>query len=538
MYISIKDNFDVFCFLYNPLEYDDSDYPKSFTFNLLDFFNDITKINFIKLLGEMNKTDFQTLFVGNLEGQDIYTVDTKLIIKKIESNYFVGNKLSCSTVQLISFFHPDYKSWCSLYRAVLLLAKNNILCVFNKEADGKNNRMSQEKYAKLLLKNISREISYCPLPQSSTVYMIISDILEDLQSEKSVEIFYRNVTKLIESNLYPDFYNDSLTNEKIINPETVSFDEFLNKHCNLECKKDIYYDIESNIVSERTINKINFLYKFLTSSKLTELIRDEEFGREFDDMIALEMLPIEYFLSKDNNDIFTLDLAKYLNECYGKNSIQTIYHIKDNSTIFAKLFLFAAVYLKLQSKEKQSKKTTIKFRKCHICKHDYIKSNTSSNDKNNSYCFICRNNYDELINGYNKLFNNSIAPAGSRMSFDNKKIQDKWKPICKIIEKSKYYEIKKDLKDKILRLDNKVFSDEIKTELEFLEFPNEIGNHSLENLQYFYDNYLRKPSFAKLFDEESKKEVNDFIYNAKLILNKDINQEFFNLDDDDEEKNT
>lgn len=528
MYISIKDkdNFDVSCFLYNPLEYDNSHYPKSFTFNLLDFFNDVTMIDFIKLLGEMNETDFQTLFVGNLEGEDIYAVDAKLIIKTLESQYFMGNKLSNSTIQLISFFLLDYKSWCSLYRAVLLIAKNDILCIFDKKRKGKNNRTSSKKYAELLLKNISHEISYYPLPQSSTVYMIISDILEDFPSEKSKEVFYRNVTKLIESNIYPDFDNDNLINEEIINPKTISFNEFLNKYCNLECKEDIYYDIDSRIISKRTINKINILYKFLTSFKLTELIRNEEFAREYDDMIALEMLPVDYFLSKDNNDIFTLDLAKYLSECYGKNNIQTIYHIEDNFTIFAKLFLFSAVYLKLQPQKKQNKKVHIKFRKCNICKHDYIINDTSSNE-NNGYCFICKNNYNELINEYDKFFDNSIAPARSRTLFHNEKIKTLWKDIYETIEKSKYYEIKKYLKDKILSLDNKVFSDEIKTELEFLEFPNEIGNHSLKDLKSFHKKYLHKPDFEKLFDEASEEEINNFIDNTKQILNKNINSRLF-----------
>lgn len=412
--------------------------------------------------------------------------------------------------------------FCSLYRADLLLAKNNILCVNNR-------KKGDSKYAELLLKNISQKKSICYTKYFPTVFMLIFDIYSDLQNKDKeiAETFYKKTNELLNKNLYPEFdLNGNLINNIIINPEIITFDEFINKYCSIENR---CIDNNNDSVSNEIIDHLQFLYNFLTSPQLVHSIWDESFfDPESDDGINSKLIFLQDFLSIDNNDIFTLDLVEYLYKCYEKyTDIQDFYYIDDDPTILAKIFLFSAAYLRLHPDDD---KKSIPFRKCNICKHNYISIDISSKDNDHCYCFICRSNYNELINGYNTLFNNSIAPARSRMSFNNEKIKTKWSDIYEIIEKSKYYEIKKYLKDKILRLDKKVFSDEIKTELKFLEFPDEIGNHSLENLQYFYKNYLCKSPFEKLFDEASEKERNDFVYNAKLILNKNIKQDFFDLD--------
>lgn len=86
MYISVKNNFEASCYLTNPVSYDNSNYLKSFSYNLIDFFNDVTKINFPKFLSEMSENDFLTLFIGNLDGENIFSVNTKWILQTIEKN--------------------------------------------------------------------------------------------------------------------------------------------------------------------------------------------------------------------------------------------------------------------------------------------------------------------------------------------------------------------------------------------------------------------------------------------------------------------
>ena len=418
------------------------------------------------MLSEFNRIDDLYVFIGNLEGEDIYKLDVKKVINLIQKNYFVGNKLSSSTIELFSQFNPHYNSLCSLYRAVLFLTKSDILCEFNKDNNGKSNRKANPIYAQVLLNNIAQEISFPPLPYASTLDMIISDIYSDLSSNKEfAEMFYLKIRKQINSNLEPSYdINDNLENCSIIDSKTTSFDDFLNTYCNIK-KSDNKYMSNGTNVSNKLINKFYYLYQFFSSSELTELIRDETFGQA--DSIALSMIPIESFLSKDNY-IYTLGLAEYLTKCYSKNEILKIYKIEDHYTILAKLFLFSASYLKLYLG------TKIKFRKCNICKHDYIINDNIGNNKDKCSCYICRNKYTDLISKYNKKYYNSIRPNYSKISFSNKTIQDNWSNINQKIEKCLYYEVKKSIKEQILNLDRHTFQNEIKTELEKFHMISEI----------------------------------------------------------------
>ena len=107
------------------------------------------------MLSEFNRIDDLYVFIGNLEGEDIYKLDVKKVINLIQKNYFVGNKLSSSTIELFSQFNPHYNSLCSLYRAVLFLTKSDILCEFNKDNNGKSNRKANPIYAQVLLNNFA-----------------------------------------------------------------------------------------------------------------------------------------------------------------------------------------------------------------------------------------------------------------------------------------------------------------------------------------------------------------------------------------------